>query len=156
MSLPILLRPFAASDAGLVFNSWLKSYANSAWANLIPTGRLYWERHHEVVDRLVRTARVVVACWEEDPDLVAGWACFQEDAQAVPILHYVYVRERFRRKRLAAALLGQAAGSMPAPPDRLWSEQPIRYTHRSRVCSELPIPPSWVYDPYAMFPGPGG
>jgi GNAT superfamily N-acetyltransferase len=147
MILPILIRPFREDDAGFVLSSWLKSYATSAWAKSVTdqalwdkrrASTLYWNGHHALVSAILRRpgTLISVAAWEEDADVLAGWMCQERRHDAV-LLHYLYVRERFRRNGIATELA-------KALPER------VLYTHRSRVVSRLPLPPHWAFDPYVL------
>lgn len=127
--LPVTLRPALPTDRGFVVDSWLRSYAGSPMAEL--AGRAYWTGHKRVVERiLAEGAPVHVACSIDDPGTLFGWAC-KGDA-----LHYVYVKREFRRFGLARSLLRGMTGA-------------VVYSHRTTLCSSLPIPAAWSYDPYA-------
>jgi len=100
----IPLRPAVETDLGLIFSSWLKSY----WATRPPemtavASGLYFsdQGHHGVIERILGRTGAIVAHVPDDPDTIMGWACIEDDC-----LHYVYVREIWRRKGVAKALVG--------------------------------------------------
>lgn len=53
--------------------------------------------------------RLLVLCFESTPDQILGWIAFE----APNVLHYVYVKQPFRRRGLATFLLNAADLSYP-------------------------------------------
>ena len=99
MALPIDLRPCSDIDTPFIFSSWLRSYASSAYG-----GDNYYKRHHQVIEQLMARpgVRMLAATPKEDPQTIIGWSA-QEDS----VLHYVYVKEAFRRMGVATLLVGE-------------------------------------------------
>jgi len=77
------------SDRAFVANSWLRSY--SGGEALTPDR--YYHQFGAVVDSLIDTSRVSVACNPNDETHVFGWLCRSDNA---PTLHYMYVKAMFR------------------------------------------------------------
>lgn len=100
-------RPFRPSDLKCVVNNWLKAFRDSPWAGCVSNDQ-YYEVHHEVLRQLFnRGAKVLVACEAADPDQILGWVCI-EDVPGGAAVHFVYVKEGYRRKGLASELLERA------------------------------------------------
>lgn len=140
------LRAGIPADHRRVYGDWLNSYASSAWAKTLTpreqwergtAARAYWDGHHDLIERLLERAELVVAHWPEDVGAIVGWTLFD---RTMRILHYVQVKQAFRRSGVARRLL--------AP---LLDGRPVTYTHKSRGCGELPIPANWRFDPYLAF-----
>lgn len=130
--LAIALRPARPGDASFVINSWLKSYASSDAAKVLPR-EVYFRGQHGLITAILgrEGTRVLVACMADDTDAILGWACVEGS-----VVHFTYVKQTYRRlgvaKRLLAPLLAQAC----------------TYTHRARGLGELPVPSRWTFDPY--------
>lgn len=101
------------------------------------TSRVYWDGHHDVIERLLGRSELLVMCWPEDPSSVLGWLCAEPAKRQ---LHFVATKWEYRREKVARRLLEHAG---------LLDGAPVTITHRSRVCTELPIPLNWKFDPYA-------
>ncbi len=141
MNIAVTLRAFAPTDAGLVFSSWLRSYWDARPLPLreVPRELFFADRgHHGVVTRLIGRGAVVVAC-SDDPDEIYGWMCI--DGRA---LHYVYVKELWRSKGVARALMA----SLPEALD---------VSHLTRAFIEGPGKRRRVtYNPYTLLECPCG
>lgn len=140
----LILRPGVQADHNFVRKWWLTSYADSAWARAMTpwdvwqkgtTSKAYWTGHHALVDSLLERATLTIATWPEDTWTIVGFAVTEHD-----VVHYVYVAHDYKRQGVARRLLEGFDGCLR-----------VRYSHRSRACSALPIPKHWTYDPYAAF-----
>lgn len=128
--LPVKLRPMRDLDTPLIFSSWLRSYRPSADPKVDKD--VYYREHHKVVERLLREAEVVVATAEGDDDTVVGWVC-----SSPGVLHYVYVKEAFRRMGLGTWLL-----ACQGPYSQ--------YSHATRY-GELLLKGEGTYNPYCLW-----
>lgn len=108
-SLPVVVRRKTDADTALVFDTWQRSVRSSRAYAQIPTEVwTYW--FHLLVEGAWAddTMAWLLACNPEDPDQVYGWLCGQRASTLsgdVALLHYVYVKKRFRRFGLASRLL---------------------------------------------------
>lgn len=101
------IRPARAGDERLILSSWLESFRDcSRTANLVPKP-FYFPLQREVSTALLRRGEVLVACNPMDADQIFGWAVVERIARK-PVLHYVYVKQLFRRMGIASALLNAA------------------------------------------------
>lgn len=91
----------AASETGFVYKSWLGSYKNHA--DVIPYS-MYRKLYQALLDRVIRRpgAVVVLAVHPEHNDQIFGFACIERDSAT---LHYIYVKENFRRSGIGADIL---------------------------------------------------
>jgi ribosomal protein S18 acetylase RimI-like enzyme len=121
MESEVSLRPAHAADTAFVVDSWLKSFRSSSGD--VP-GPIYWRSHREVVDALLQRANVLVACNPEDASQIFGWAAFEKRA-GVLVLHYLYVKEPFRRYGIATRLL------------RTLSAKGCQYTHHTKAFARM-------------------
>ena len=130
---PHRVRPLDWSDpteVNYVRKTWLKSNQASGLARL--AGRtVYWSEHHDLVERLLKACETRVACAEESPTTILGFAVLAPPG----VVHYVFVGEDWRRRGLARELVAGLG-------------ERVAYTHRTDLCSQLPIPESWRYNLY--------
>lgn len=103
--------------------SWLAQREGDAFTGV----QLRYER------RMVERCQVRVAYSESDPTLILGFAVMAPERK---LLHWVYVRDAFRREGLARRLLSP-----------ILDKADITYTDWVPACAALPIPRTWVYDP---------
>lgn len=100
-----VMRPGHADDRAFVFSSWLKSYRDSM--PLVWNGT-YYAGQHSLIERLLDDAQtqVVVASPIDDDLTILGWAV-RSKPSTLRALHYVYVKEAFRRMGIGASLAGE-------------------------------------------------
>lgn len=96
--LPVSIRDMVSGDVPLIYDSWIHS--------CLPSQRRDWGNNafklRRRIDALIRRgSEVKVAIFPEDGDVILGWAC----AEPPSVLHYVYVKEVYRRQGVAATLL---------------------------------------------------
>ncbi len=99
----ILIRRADADDAAFVFSYWLRDYyERSAFAKGI-TKATFMSLHHLLLERLIARSVMHIACDPEDPTVCFGFICAEG-----PVLHYVYVKRRFRGMGVGGLLLAAA------------------------------------------------
>jgi GNAT superfamily N-acetyltransferase len=109
----VAFRPMRPADMPFVLHAWMMS-ARAAPYNVGQDDAAYFDEasgYKGLVLRILRhpSTLVLVACGAEDSDHIYGFACGYDDASAqgvpVPVLHYIYVKELFRRNGIARTLL---------------------------------------------------
>jgi len=98
----INIRDFKPEDTNLVMDMWLRSY----YANMTgyrEDGKVFFSNHQKQIEKLNSEEKLVcqVACSSEDEDIIFGFAVFGTDYT----LHYVAVKETFKRLGVASLLL---------------------------------------------------
>lgn len=118
-------------------DTWFRSYRTSPWAGVIPN-HLYFPTMREMLAGLVaRGAKLTAAAvGTEAGERVLGWVC-HEDKGADTVLHFVYVKDPFRRQGLGKALVDYVIGS---------GEGRLLYTHRTRL-SKYVLPKDAAFVP---------
>jgi hypothetical protein len=97
-------------DTALIFSSWLKSSLASPAYQHIPSETFFYFQHR-IIETYVSdaTAAWLIACNPDDPRFVYGWLCGQVVKRAnesiSPTIHYVYVKQKFRRMGVASQLV---------------------------------------------------
>lgn len=103
----IVIRAAVETDLGLIYSSWLRSYWNARPAALGGVSYAdYQSGQRARIDRLLAAHGARVACSPAAPDTIMGWAC--DDGF---VLHYLYVRQTYRRMGIAGQLRGMLPGA---------------------------------------------
>jgi len=136
----IRIRTMVEDDTAFIFNSWLKSYRFSHFGEKI-TNTIYFSDHHKVIESLIGTSKVIVACNKEDPTQVYGYIVGGE-LDGISLLHFVYVKHTFRNMGVGKTLLDAIGHD---------KEKAGVYTHHTRMADKLAAKYNLVYHPYLMF-----
>lgn len=136
-----MLRDVTADDLPFIYNSWLKSFKSSPWAKSIPTS-IYYANHKEVIAKILPKAIIMVACNPEDQSQIFGYAVFTPGR--IIALHYVYVKQPYRRLGIAQVLFEFARASH-------MRTFPMIATHVTDVWSQV-LRDKWsmIYNPYLL------
>jgi GNAT superfamily N-acetyltransferase len=91
----VRVRRPVADDQGYVASTWVKSLYTA-------DKRRRMSDLNALVDRMLDepTVRLLVACEPTDAERILGWVAFTPSV-GLPVLHYVYVREKHRRHGIA-------------------------------------------------------
>ena len=131
------LRPAEDSDLNYVRKTWLQEHAQqSTWIDEVGGGETYFREHARCRDEALDRGGVIIACRPVVPSGICGFAVTELGTNGEAIIHFVYVKERWRRLGVAALLLEPFMGKRAI------------YTHRTKMCSLLPLPESWTFNPY--------
>lgn len=103
--LPIKIRASNKGDEPIILGSWKSSILGSATYRWLPRD-VYYRGEGKVVTQMLRRYGAVVACNPIFDDQVFGWLVHGGEA-----IHYVYVKQRFRRQQVASRLIELAFGS---------------------------------------------
>ena len=131
----VTFRPLDPDEMGFVMDSWFRSYRNSEWAGVIPN-HLYYPTMREMLASLIsRGAKILAAiAVTEEGERVIGYVC-HENKKMETVLHYLYVKDPYRRAGLGKKLVSLA------------TEGPyLLYTHRTRL-SRFVLPHSARFVP---------
>jgi len=102
---PILYRPLAEEDRSFIYSSWLKSYRNGTGCRNVDNS-IYFFNHHKVVESLLQRAKTIVCCNSDDPKVIYGYVVYEE-VEGSFVLHYVYVKNIYRKLGLAKKMLAE-------------------------------------------------
>lgn len=131
-AMPITLRALRPSEHNLVYSSWIRHGAEQRLAKLM-SRRTYAEDQHRTIEALLESASFLAADLE---GTVIGWACTDEAT-----VHYVFVKEGYRRRGLARLLVAPFIGRVT----RVTSEPP----QRELEWYARKLPSTWIYGPLA-------
>lgn len=114
-------RPYKPEDIPFIQNSWGSSYYKGAEYHRFLAPVEFHHYHRPIRERLLlsQNVAIIVACDPSDEDLILGWILVEKPHKAQGlILHYLYVKEAFKREKLASRLI-----------DRALPEGPVMFTH---------------------------
>ena len=87
-------------DISFVYSTWLKSYKHGSPLTKYTKRELFFEVHQRILDELLSKSKVIIACKDDDEDLIFGYIVFEPH-----IMHYVYVKEPFRNYGIGKRLI---------------------------------------------------
>jgi len=115
--LVIVLRPMQDEDTDLIYSSWIRAFC--ANKSVHPSERSWlFAAQRALVDKLLQRADVIVACQPDIDDQVYGYIVHGPGR----VLHWVYVKDIFRRAHVGTRLMLSAFGDF---------NEHIHYTHRT-------------------------
>jgi len=143
-------RAATAKDVPFIRHSWVMSYCKHSVVapdSRPPRGACgarmssstYVPEQHELIAKILQRASCVVACNAEDPDQIFGYLVFEKQHDR-PCIHYLYVKEKFRKLGIAHALAKEAAAHMPEGP--LWA------SHWSHLLPVVMKPAEVEFNPF--------
>ncbi len=135
----VIFRPMVADDAAFIFDSWLKSYRDSEFAMRV-RGPLYRAQQHDLIEKLLRRGHGVVAADAEEPWHIVGYVA-GEAFGALTCIHYLYVKQNFRRKGIARKLYDFASLGASA----------VQHSHDTDDGRKVAKRLGSVFNPYLMF-----
>lgn len=101
---PFELRGAKALDLPFVADSWRRSYEDAPSAKA-PSLAEYIRTQRRVIETCLASSDTTIAHWPGDPDHILGWVSHRPG-----VVHYVFVKQVYRRRGLGRALLEHAAG----------------------------------------------
>lgn len=96
----IIVRPSRLEDGPLIYATWLRGlYYGNRLFNCIEKD-VFFKTYPQVINKLLMTSDVSIACLTSDPDVIVGYAITQGDR-----LHWVYTKRSWRKMGIAKLLL---------------------------------------------------
>lgn len=150
MGLPMLIRPMERSDLPLVTNNWLESARKCYHVKGIPNDT-YYPHTHRIIQVLLSRGGVFVMCDPEDPYTVYGWICAEVINNHL-LIHYVYVKRRFRKYGVGKALMRAVVEAEPDVHSITLTFETMagRFFFR-KLDEEGLLPHEPTYNPYALY-----
>lgn len=134
---PIRVRKALETDINFIFSSWLESFRKSRFAQDMHN-TIYFTEHHKIIENLLKTCDVWIACSDVDPSQIFGFLCCEViDGQFV--LHYAYVKHDFRMLGIGSMMLSATAHN---------PEVAGFYTHHTLAAMKLAAKYRLLYSPY--------
>lgn len=127
--LPHRIRPAVDADVALVTNAWVQEFRHAPAARFIRNADYYADQR-TLIYRLLRASETLVACAPDDENHLFGFVTFGPGM----LVHWVYVKDSYRRIGLGDALLEAAF------PGRDIAATPLFATHAGRNWEQLEPP----------------
>jgi GNAT superfamily N-acetyltransferase len=128
--LPIKIREYTLEDENFLFHSWLKTYFDALMDMKQAQGMrsdVYYQGQHKRIEGLLARGSTLVACNSEDESQIYGWINYEDLTDGGVILHFVYVKQPFRRVGIAKRLIEIAK----------YSKREVFYTHKTPFTKDL-------------------
>ena len=98
---PYAIRQALPSDLQFVFSSWVSSMRGGE--PFCSCDRNWFSAaQHALISRLLQRSTIVIACNEEDPDQIFGYAVFEPRNS---VIHYIYIKQMFRGVGICRSLI---------------------------------------------------
>lgn len=97
----VKIRAAKPSDIAFIYATWLRSYRSDNDFAASMRSSIYFAFYRTVIDQLLMDSKVSVAYLSDDPDIIFGYCVSNGE-----VLHYVYVKEAFRKLGIAHKLIG--------------------------------------------------
>lgn len=96
----VSLRSHVESDLPFIFSTWLKGlYHGNPLYRKIEQG-IFYPKYHKVLEAVLKSSTVVVACLEDEPDVVLGYAVYRDLT-----MHWIFVKKAWRKMGIAKQLV---------------------------------------------------
>lgn len=141
------IRQATPDDLRFVRDSWFESYRRGGFAPEIGFD-LFSEGQRRLIDHLTdvedRPAIIRVAYALNAPDEILGWICWEHATDGnQQVLHYVYVKNAYRKMGIAEGLIDRAKNSHGFK----------FYSHQTRAGIQLAKKYGFRYNPYFTMKG---
>lgn len=108
---PICLRMSNTNDEPFIFNSWMKSFQSSPFANgLAP--ELYFKFQHKLIEEVFGCHMIKVAHHADDPNQIFGYIAYEYSEPQTVVIHYCFVKQAFRKMGIAKQLWTAVVGEL--------------------------------------------
>lgn len=134
---PVRVRPATEADVPFIFSSWLKSYRGGRFAQDMHT-TIYYTEHHKIVENLLKTCEVLVACNDVDAAEIYGFLC-HEKIDGHFTIHYIYTKQTYRMLGIGNILMNAANHD---------SSIASFYSHNTVSALKLAAKYRCIYNPY--------
>jgi len=135
------VRPAGENDLNYVRKTWLREYAENAEPSIEALGGAipYFVHHARARDAAMQRGAVTIVSRSGIPDGICGFAVTElapVEEMATHILHFVFVKARWRGHGIARLLLAPLL------------DRHVRFTHRTRSLDVARLPRTWSFNPY--------
>lgn len=95
------IRQSNLNDINFVYATWLRSYKDFSPISKYIERQSFFPSYQRILDKLLSRdqIKVMIACDENDSELIFGYVAFEPG-----IVHFIYVKEPFRKMGIAKKL----------------------------------------------------
>lgn len=138
----IKIRNATQVDVNFIFSTWQKAYRYSVKTAGIES-EIYFNQQHTLIEGLMKTAYILVACSTADPTQIYGYLCYEKIEDA-PVVHFAYVKKSYRNLGIGKLLLSHS---------KIDPKAPFFITHHTGAVDKLnPEHYFAIYNPYLAYP----
>ncbi len=101
-----VIRPALPEHLGFVVKPWLQELRRSSTTRYL-TDRVFFQEHGHVVNNLLATCRVDLACDPDDESHFYGFVAYAQGEHEC-VVHWLYVKSAFRQLGIGRALYEHA------------------------------------------------
>lgn len=131
------LRLASPSEYNFIYGNWLKHYRSEIREQC--PNEIFFKEHHKIIEAILKRSQVMVAHDQDDTDHFFGFAVYEKH-EGCTILHFVFVKDTFRRLGVATKLLADLS-------------EPFFYTHWTKRGVALLSKRISAFNPYLLFEG---
>ena len=140
MRMQVVERMAEKGDLSFIYDTWLQSSRYDGNIGRSCRNSVFFEGQKLVIDRLLMQSKTVIACADKNRELIYGYAVGETETEE-QMLHYVYVKEAYRRFGIASKLC-----------KNLFSDKKnLYYTHKTRNAEPFFNKMGWDYNPFPLF-----
>ena len=125
----MLLRPRTPADDNFIISNWLHTVRDSSEFWHVRSKAFFFYEHARV-SHLLERATTAILCLPDKPHIYFGFVCYEALKQG-PVVHYVYVKKRFRRQGVMTAMAEALCRAEYGHKGFL--ELPVVYTYTNKV-----------------------
>lgn len=96
------VRQAKSDDVNFIYSTWLRCYKHDSPLTKYTKREVFFEAHQKLLDKILtkKEIKVAVAVSKDDDDLIFGFLAYEPK-----IIHFVYVKEPFRKEGIARKLI---------------------------------------------------
>lgn len=133
------IRDATETDLPFIYSTWLKSYRYDSLIGKGCRNTIFYSHYTKIIDHILTGSevKVIMAAHLEDPKVTFGYLVYEPH-----IVHYVFVKEEFRKHGIAKCLYSSIGGlqSHYIFTHKTFSVMPITKAH-----NEL------IFNPFLLF-----
>ena len=142
----IAIRDAVPEDLPFIWSGWGRSYRIGDLCQGVGNDD-YFEAHRQVINILLARCTVLVACDSRFPSVLVGFTCAEALNDGTRLLHYIYVKEDFRKDENR----GYISRMLTEALDAIEPAERVVCTHRTRRAKKVMAKNGWGYDPYMLW-----
>lgn len=98
------IRDYTLDDANFILATFLRGlYYGDSWFSAMPKD-VFMRHYKPVIEALLKTRTIKVACLKEDPSVILGYSMLSNDYQTID---WVFVKSAWRKQGIGRSLLPQ-------------------------------------------------
>ena len=98
-----LIRESVGKDLNFINRTWLDNYRYGSYIGKSTRNSIFYPEYQKILDRILYNSTTLICCYPEDTNVIFGFLSYEAD-----IVHYIFVKEAFRRMGIATLLYKHA------------------------------------------------